>query len=229
MNECKHSAAPCCDASERIREQERQRITRDLHDELGSQLIGIKMALAQLRQQLTSTSSDITQQHQQLRAQADYADQLTDDALAAMHDIIDDLYPAVLELGLAEALTWLAHALHRQSGLAHDLQGIDQALSPAPDNFITVSLFRIAREALNNVVQHAHAKQVRISLQQADGQLQLSIADDGIGLPPESMRAAASCGLHSMQARVAALGGQLHLLRNAAGGLTVQANIPWTT
>ena len=231
MNECQHPAPPHCTAGEHIREQERQRITRDLHDELGSQLTAIKMALTQLRQQLTSTAgaSAITQHQLRLQAQADYADQLTDGALAAMHDIIDDLYPAVLELGLADALAWLAHAVHRQSGLIlkQGQDQIDQSLASTLDKFTTVSLFRVAREALNNVVRHAQAKQVEISLQGFDGQLQLRISDDGVGLPSETGRITASQGLHGMRARVAALGGQLQLLRNSAGGLTVQAEIPW--
>eukprot|EP01042_Synura_sphagnicola_P019939 gene19939-25270_t len=139
--------------ADRIKEEERQRIARDLHDELGSQLTAIKMALAQLRLQLPSAHGN----QDGLAAQTDYADQLTDGAIDAMHNIINDLYPAVLDLGLPTALDWLVNQFSRQTGVPHRF--LDDQDWPELDVFSTVSLYRIAREALHNAARHARAKQ----------------------------------------------------------------------
>ena len=91
---------------ERIREAERKRIAKDLHDELGSQLAAIKIALTQLTQQLPAYN-------QGLQEQARHTDQLFDDAFETMHGIIDNLHPAILDLGLASALEWLVQTYAR--------------------------------------------------------------------------------------------------------------------
>lgn len=208
--------------TEQVREQERQRIARDLHDELGSQLTGIKMALAQLRQQLLSSATSTA-----LTTQAAYADQLVDAAIEAMHHIIDDLHPPILELGLPTALQWLALSLSRQTGIPHQLQ----LSTPEPlllNSFSTVSLYRIAREALHNVAQHAAASSVRISLRQDSAALLLEISDDGIGLPAAVSDAACASGLRGMQARAAAIGGCLQLGTGSSGGLQLQVRVPMT-
>ena len=86
--------------SERIRQQERERIARDLHDELGAQLVGLNMALAQVRDALDRDDQT------QARRQADYAQTLLEQASSGMHQIIDGLHPPVAQFGLADALAW---------------------------------------------------------------------------------------------------------------------------
>lgn len=205
-------AEPEC---ERILESERKRIAKDLHDDLGSQLTAIKMALARLNAQLPAAGS------RQLRSHLLEADRLIDGAIDAMHDIIDDLHPPVLDLGLRAGLEWLSNTLSSQSGVPiHLFPGED--LPPSLlDTFQTVSLYRITREALHNISKHAAASQVEIRLQQNDLSLTLEISDNGVGLPDHAGSLPATAGLRNMRARAAAIGAVLTLSPAGASGTRV--------
>jgi len=208
--------------TERIKEAERRRIAKDLHDELGSRLTAIKMALAQLGGQLRSDDAA-------LLGHARDAEGLVDGALEAMHDIIDGLHPAVLDLGLQAALEWLARSFARQTGVPHRLQVdvIDDELPPALlDAFQSVSLYRIAREALHNAGRHASARNVDISLRHDGTMLTLIIADDGIGLPQDAATRPQSSGLRSMHERAALVGAALEVLQGDSGGTQLQLTLP---
>ncbi len=213
--------------AERIREEERRRIACDLHDELGSHLTALKMALAQLQQQLP-TSAAIVDDATPLQAQVSYADQLVDGALEAMHNIIDDLHPAVLALGLPATLEWLTKSFARQTGLPHDLLVAPAAAKLQLDTFTTASLYRIAREALHNAARHAHARKMSIALLLEGTQLLLEISDDGIGLPQHAAADAQASGIRGMQTRAAAIGATLQLAANAGGGTRWQVSRPMT-
>src|SRR5450830_680017 len=204
--------------ADRVRETERARIARDLHDELGSRLTAIKMALAQLAQQLPV-------QDAAMQKQARYADQLVDDAIGAMHDIIDDLHPAVLDLGLSAALEWLAKISTRQTGIPHRL--LDDDLPPALlDSFQTVSLYRIAREALHNAGRHAAARAVNMRLHRHGQLVIMEIVDDGVGLPVNAAGKPESSGLRGMQRRAAAIGAALRLQAADGGGVKLCVEVP---
>lgn len=206
-------------SADRVKETERERIARDLHDELGSRLTAIKMALAQLVQQLPV-------QDAAMQKQARYADQLVDDAIASMHDIIDDLHPAVLDLGLSAALEWLAQTCARQTGVAHRLLGDQEVPATLLDSFQAVSLYRIAREALHNAGRHAQARNVSIGLQHAEGLLTMEIIDDGIGLANGAAGQTQSSGIRGMQRRAAAIGALLTLQAGAHGGVKLRVALP---
>jgi|SRR5450830_572827 len=209
-------------SADRVRETERARIARDLHDELGSRLTAIKMALAQLAQQLPV-------QDAAMQKQARYADQRVDDAIGAMHDIIDDLHPAVLDLGLSAALEWLARTFTRQTGVAHRLLGDEDVPATLLDAFQAVSLYRIAREALHNAGRHAQARNVSIGLRHAGGVLTMEVADDGVGLENGAAEAASrtqSSGIRGMQRRAAAIGAVLTLQAGAHGGVKLTVSLP---
>jgi two-component sensor histidine kinase len=210
-------------AAERIREQERLRIAHDLHDELGSHLTALKMALAQLQQRLGPLieADDV---HRQLA----YADQLVDGAVNAMHDIIDDLHPAVLALGLPSTLTWLAQSFARQTGVPHDCAINNSAADVSLDSFTLVNLYRISREALHNTARHAQARRVTITLSRQAARLLLEISDDGIGLPADDDSHPDSAGIRGMQARAAAIGASLTLASGAQGGCKLQISLPVT-
>jgi signal transduction histidine kinase len=208
--------------AERIKEAERRRIAKDLHDELGSHLIAIKMALAQLGGQLPGDAAALLDQ-------ARHADGLIDGALDAMHDIIDDLHPAVLDLGLQAALEWLARSFARDTGVPHHLHlnVVDDELAPALlDAFQSVSLYRIAREALHNAGRHAAARNVDISLRHDGKILTLIIADDGIGLPQDAGTRPQSSGLRGMHERAALLGATLEVLPADDGGTQLRLTLP---
>lgn len=207
--------------AQRIREEERTRIARDLHDELGAQLAGIGMALGQLREQLAR------EKHPWL-AQADYARQLLQQASEGMERIIDDLHPAIVEFGLVDALTWQCRHFSRQSGLDCKLQ-YEPGLQVS-DEFVVLSLLRILREALNNAARHAHARHIEVGLHTEGERLHLSVADDGSGLDPErSPRGGRpGQGLANMRQRAQALGGSLALAPRPGGGTVVRVEVPVT-
>lgn len=192
--------------AERIRESERRRIARDLHDDLGSHLTAIKMALAQLSTQLAASGAEPVLHAQTLRT-----DRLIDHAIDAMHNVIDDLYPPVLDLGLRAGLEWLASDFSRQSGISCHLYAGEELPPSLLDNFQIASLYRIAREALHNISRHAAASEVDIGLQLADRCLTLDINDNGIGLPDYAGTLPDATGLRGMRARAAAAGAALML------------------
>lgn len=205
---------------QRIREIERARIARDLHDELGAQLTGLGMVLAQLRENLEKDPAMI-------RSGADYAQQLLSQAHQSLHSVIDDLYPPVVEFGLADALEWQCAAFTRQSGLTCTFSPPQQSLpqNMGSDEFIVVSLLRILREALNNSVRHAGARHIRVDLRINDQQLQLTIADDGQGFDP-AVASGRGHGLRSMRQRAQWLGGQLRLDSAPGGPTVVRVSVP---
>ncbi|WP_034303490.1 sensor histidine kinase [Herbaspirillum sp. RV1423] len=208
-------------AGERIKEAERQRIAKDLHDDLGSHLTAIKMALAQLSLQLPEREGNGA-----LHEQARYADRLIDEAIDAMHGIIDDLHPAVLDLGLQAGLEWLAKTFSKQTGIPHRMLADDDLPAPLLDDFQTVSLYRIAREALHNAARHAAATNVDIRLHRDRQLLTLEISDNGGGLPDAAATQPESSGLRGMHRRAATIGATLALLPADGGGTRLQVRLP---
>ncbi len=203
--------------AERIRQQERERIARDLHDELGSQLAGLGMALGQLR---TALDED---DRQRAQAQADYAGQLLAQASQGMHDIIDGLHPPIAEFGLAEALAWQCRQAGREAGLACRLHcAPDIAID---DAFTVVNLLRIVREATGNAFRHAGARQVQVRVSHTESILLLEIEDDGQGFDPATASGQGH-GLRSMRQRAHLLGGQLRLDSAPGGPTVVRVTLP---
>ncbi|WP_343585070.1 sensor histidine kinase [Herbaspirillum sp.] len=204
--------------TEKIREQERARIARDLHDELGAHLTGIKMALGQLRESLAQATG-----MEQQRDQAHYAEQLIDEAGDAMHGIIDDLCPPIVEFGLAEALEWQSRMFTRQTGIVCRQrcgEGLD-----ALEEFEVITLFRIVREALNNVAKYAQADNVLLTVARAGDTLSLRIEDDGCGFAPAPALHNGH-GLGNMRRRAQALGGTLQLDSAPGKGTVIRVEIP---
>lgn len=203
---------------DKIREQERARIARDLHDELGAHLTGIKMALGQLRESLGQPGALARQ-----REQANYAEQLVDEAADAMHGIIDDLCPPIVEFGLAEALEWQSRRFTRQTGVV-----CRQRCAPdvgALDEFEVITLFRIVREALSNVAKYAQAENVSLVVERQGDTLSLRIEDDGRGFDPGNALRSGS-GLGNMRRRARALAGSLQLRSGIGQGTAIHVAVP---
>ena len=197
---------------EQVKEQERSRIARELHDDVGGNLTAIKMALAMLMNRLPGDPP-------QLAEKAAYVDALVDRTIDAIHRISLDLRPAMLDLGLVAALEWQCGEFERQYGLPCGFACHDGEPPLSQDQ--ATALFRIAQEALTNVAKHARASRASVELGLQDGVLSLSIEDDGRGLQEGDRHKAGSFGLRGMRERAKALGGALALSAAPDGGTIV--------
>jgi signal transduction histidine kinase len=193
------------------REEERRRIRRELHDGLGSALAGIALTLEAAR---NSAGSDVDELVEGARDQ-------TNAALADVRTMVRGLRPPVLdELGLAAALRTYADKL-APLRVDFDLARGLSTLSAA----VEIAVYRIASEALANVVRHAGAQSCQVSLQRRDGLLVLRVEDDGSGL---SSPVELGVGLRSMRERAAELGGSFTLGHSPGAGVLVEVCLPET-
>jgi signal transduction histidine kinase len=217
--EVRHSRARLAELSahtDRVKEQERSRIAREIHDELGGNLTAIKMAVAMLAARLDGADPV-------LRERTDYVDALVDRTIDAIHRIALDLRPPLLDLGLVAALQWQVREFARQTGLETSFRASQRDLGL--DNDQATALFRIAQEALTNVAKHAHASKVSVRLARLRGHVSLRISDNGRGLGPAERAKPASFGLRGMAERARALGGTLTLSHARGGGTVVAIKI----
>src|SRR5438309_947096 len=194
-------------------EAERRAVARELHDDFGQVLTALKLNLqAQGRGDAESIA-------------------LVDGAIARMRELAQDLRPPLLdELGLEASLRWYVEREAKRAGLASRL-----ALAPLaqrPPAAVETTCFRVAQEALTNVIRHAQAHVVDVELSAASGTLQLVVHDDGRGFDVSAARKRAahggSQGLLSMQERVALAGGDLEIDSAPGRGTTVRARLPLT-
>jgi signal transduction histidine kinase len=203
--------AELTDHIEHVKEQERTRIAREIHDDLGGNLTAIKMALAMLAARLP--------QDQALRDKAAYLDDLVDRTIDAVHRISLDLRPSTLDLGLVAALEWQAREFERQAGVACVFRSAAREIDLDPDH--ASALFRIFQEALTNIAKHAGATRVLVTLRRQRQQLVLAICDNGRGIAPADRLKPHSFGLRGMSERARALGGTLSLSEAPGGGTMV--------
>ncbi|RZL36304.1 MAG: histidine kinase [Rubrivivax sp.] len=197
-----------------VREDERAHLARELHDELGALLTAAKLDVARIRR-MTKTALDIDERLKHMS-------ELLDQGIALKRRIIEDLRPSALSnLGLVPALEILTQEFAQRSGLKLNLE-----LSDSPtDEGDRLALYRLVQEALTNVMRHAKATQVRVTLGEADGWLQLQIRDDGQGFNPDAV-GAGHHGLLGMRYRIESLGGTLQLLSAEGRGTLVLARLP---
>jgi len=198
------------------REEERRRISRELHDEMGQRLSALKMGLMGLSEELHGRASQ-----KQLQAML----QTLDGVVAAMRRIAADLRPLMLDdLGLNAAIEWLARESGHRLGLEVSVE-LDDSEPPA-DHRMATALYRMVQEALSNVGKHARARRVWITLHHVGQQLQLTVQDDGRGFPSPLPNRDDAFGLLGMSERAALLGGSLLLDQGPAGGARMRVVLP---
>jgi len=202
--------------TDRVKEQERTRIAREIHDELGGNLTAIKMALAMLATRLDGIDPA-------LRERTDYLDSLVARPIAAVHRSSLDLRPALRALGLVAALEWQVREFDKQAGIDTTFSynqrdmGLDEDQSPA--------LFRIAQEALTNIAKHAEASRGSGTLARLRHYVSLKSTADGRGIRQADRAKPASFGLRGRVERTRALGGTLTLSHAPGGGTVVAIKI----
>lgn len=204
-------------------ESERRHLARELHDEIGQSLTGIKLNLKALQHPAqVPKSSSLVQ---------DTID-VVDQTLLQVRSLALDLRPSMLDdIGLVAALRWCLNRQSQRAGFAPHFVAESAVSGASPE--INTACFRIAQESLTNVSRHAQARNVRVEIRQLDRELELLVSDDGIGfdVPAARDRAShgASLGLLGMQERVQLVGGQFEIESNPSGGTTVRARFPMMT
>jgi signal transduction histidine kinase len=200
------------------REEERARVAREIHDELGQALTAIKIDLtALLPNVLADPAPDLQRQQTVFR--------LLDEAIYSVRRIATDLRPGVLDdLGLMAAIEWAVDEFQARTGIESYVSLPDADL--ALDAQSATALFRILQEALTNVARHARATQVAVRLAQDGGDLSLEVRDNGRGIREEQMADGRSLGVLGMRERAILLGGEFSIASTPENGTTVAVRIP---
>ncbi|MFZ5580563.1 MAG: PAS domain S-box protein [Pseudomonadota bacterium] len=202
---------------ETAREEERKRVAREIHDELGQNLTALKLGLNSLKFSFDTKQPILAERLGQLG-------QLTERSIQVVRDIATSLRPAALDMGIGPALEWLAEEFQRHTGIPCALDLNPPALSEQSDA-CAMALFRLTQEALTNTARYAEACQVWITLTHGDGRCMLELRDDGKGFSPAAV-GKQSFGLVGMRERVHGLGGQLAIESAPGRGVRIQAIIP---
>jgi PAS domain S-box-containing protein len=202
---------------ERVREDERKRIAREIHDDLGQNLLALRLDVSMLHTRTERT-------HPKLNKRVSAALDQIDATMRAVRSTINNLRPTVLDLGLNAAIEWQVNDFQRRSGIACELSMDENDLDL--DDTRATALFRILQESLTNVIRHAQASRVQIDVHKQGNSIYMRVADDGIGIYPDCRRKANSFGLVGIEERVSALGGSLVIDTDRDSGTALIISIP---
>ncbi|MBC8096612.1 MAG: GAF domain-containing protein [Akkermansiaceae bacterium] len=208
---------------ETLREQERIRISREIHDELGQKLTGLKMDLYWLENRLEQIPDEklrTTMEEKLITASA-----TADETMVTVQRIAAELRPAMLDsLGLISTLRYEAKQFEARTGTPVILNLPTDPVSL--DNTVATTTYRIFQEVLTNVARHAQATKVQAALEVTDGKLRLRVEDNGIGVSPEDLLNTRSLGLLGMTERAALLNGSVRVEGAPGQGTIVRLEIP---
>lgn len=198
-------------------EREKALLARELHDALGGILTPAKMDLAWLEGRLAD--------HPEYGARIKRLSALIDSGIDLKRRIIENLRPSLLDhLGLASALHWYVEQASRDAGIESRLM-ISERLERLPAD-LEIALYRLVQESVNNVVRHAHAKTLDLTLERTDEGLRLSIADDGVGIADLEYAKRLSHGLAGMMHRVRSVGGSFDVRSQLGKGTRIDVFVP---
>ncbi len=207
---------------EAVREQERQKLARDIHDTFGHALTDWRFDFAWLERRLAEAGLDgRTAIQRRLSAMARRAEA----EMESVRRIASALRPALLDtLGLSAAIEWLAREMQSRGGIRCHVTVPPPALVFAAPQ--SIAIFRIAQELLTNVARHSRAQSVNISLEVRDGWIELLVRDDGCGITDAAAGDPASLGLLGIRERAASLGGGLEIQGLSNRGTTARVRLP---
>ncbi|MDB5934953.1 MAG: histidine kinase [Massilia sp.] len=202
-----------------VSEEEKARLARELHDELGANLTAINI-------DINAVADRLRPEHAELAGMLERARATLVDTVQLKRRIVENLRPSLLDnLGLAAALHSYCEEFAKVTGL--DCEALIDAEADAAGPMLSIAVFRIVQEALNNVAKYARARHVIVHLARDDGQWTLEVVDDGVGIEPEAAARPNSHGLLGMRERALLLGGSLKVKRGINGiGTCVEASIP---
>lgn len=200
-----------------VREEEKSRLARDIHDELGGILVGAKMDVAWAAQRAKGALPDVADK-------LDRALAILDEGVEMKRRIIEELRPTLLDnLGISAAIDWQVRQACERAGLNCELNLADVEELP-PE--VSITLYRIVQEALTNIVKYASARNVDVELLADDEGVSLVVHDDGTGLPAGVESSRLSHGIAGMRQRVRALNGSFKIGSKPGSGTTIDVFIP---
>ncbi len=199
-----------------VREQERAHIAREIHDELGQVLTGLKMDIVWLSKRIEDST---------LLGKAQSMCQTVDDTIRTVRKIATGLRPVLLDdMGLVAAIAWQTNEFQKRAGvrcessLPSETQSFDTDLS--------TTMFRIFQELLTNVARHAHATRLEVELRAVNDRLVLKVSDNGVGIVPGAGNGKSSLGLLGLRERALQLGGSVDISSARGSGTRVAVSIP---
>lgn len=198
-------------------EEERKRIAREMHDELGQHLTALRMGVSTLRMRFAKFSPNLDEDLQKIL-------RLSDGTMHVLRNLVTSLRPAALDAGLSAALEWLATDFSQRSHTTCDLCTSEEILEVPEAR--AIALFRIVQEALTNVSRHANARHVEIALKHVGNECHLRIRDDGRGFDPGGI-SKKSFGLVGISERVSMLGGSFEIVSSPGFGTSLQIRLPF--
>jgi len=205
-------------AASTAREQEKSRVARELHDELGQALTALKIDLGWLREHVSAGDGAIREKLASMQV-------LVDGTVASTRRISADLRPLVLDdLGLVAGADWLAQSFTNRTGVPCELV-IGQGDLELPDPHAT-TIFRVLQESLTNIAKHSNATQVEVVLERENGEVVLSVHDNGRGFAPDAPTRAGAMGLLGLRERAALMSGQVAIDSTPGRGTRVELRLP---
>jgi len=200
------------------KEQERLRIAREVHDEIGSLLTAIKIDLSWMVQRLPKENTALTDK-------ANTITELVNKVITSASNLAHSLRPGVLDcFGFVAAIEIEAEEFTKRSGIPCEVSKTHDSIE-LPDAH-AITLFRIFQETLNNILKHARAKHVQVEIVRGDDHLEMIIADDGIGFTEEARNKPRSFGLRGIQERVIHLGGDVKISSAVGKGTQIAVFVP---
>lgn len=203
-----------------LRDAERRRIARDLHDDLGQHLLTLGMELRALGASQPALGEIV-----------DRIDGHVQHTLRAMRCVVRDLQPEALENGLEAAVNGQLAQFSRLSGIPCQLD-VQPEVFDNRDAGVEKMIYRILQESLSNIARHAHATQVSVAIARAANRLDLTVQDNGVGMPappPSACRTGVRVGLRGIAERVAEAGGRFDVASTPGQGTALTMSFPLTT
>jgi PAS domain S-box-containing protein len=197
-------------------ERERTRIGQDLHDGLAQLLIGVRLLLTALREKLSLSGSPYSDD-------ADSAVELVSRAITQTSELAHGLSPIPKRGRLSDALRQLGQQSEKLLGVRCDVACLCTGLPPTLSETTATHLYRITQEAITNAVKHGGATHIDISCSTNQGRIELTVADNGVGIPTDAHERG-GLGLHIMNYRARAVGGDISVVPRAGGGTVVRCN-----
>jgi len=200
-----------------VREHERRHLAREIHDELGQKLTILRFEVALLNSDMAPAQPDVSRTAASLLKQID-------ETIEAVRTIASNLRPAVLDLGLPDALEWQIQEFRRRTGIRCILKISNQKITL--DDERATAVFRIVQESLTNICRHAQASEVQINLAKRGDNLLVQVADNGVGLSDDALNKSQSFGISGMRERVRLLDGDLKISSHPGQGTKLKMSIP---